>query len=159
VCRGFPLAHDFYSAASARHGESGIVDVRACVGTDGALTAQPTVVRSSRSRTLDEAALRLARAGSGKYVPATENGEPVSCCFVFRVNFVIKGPVEPSPSTDGQATESGPPPALNPKGAPVLTGPMRVHCVRENVEALWRSAMAELRSVSRLCSSSAAAFP
>lgn len=88
--RDFPDTDDYYPPASQRLGESGGVNVRACVGPNGRLTAAPTVVKSSGSSRLDEGALRLARAGSGRYEPATADGRPVSSCFVFRVTFVLK---------------------------------------------------------------------
>lgn len=88
--RGFPSSDDYYPPASQRLGESGGVNVRACVGTNGRLTSDPTVEKSSGSSRLDEGALRLAKAGSGRYKPATEDGRPVNSCFVFRVTFVLK---------------------------------------------------------------------
>ena len=98
--RNFPSASDFYPPASERIGESGNVDVRACVGTDGTLTAEPTVAKTSGISRLDDGALRLARAGSGEYMPATEDGRPVSSCFVFRVSFVLKAPNASPPATE-----------------------------------------------------------
>jgi outer membrane biosynthesis protein TonB len=85
--QGFPQTEDFYPLQSKRLGETGTPDVRACVNADGTLSAPPTLVRTSGSVRLDEAALALAAAGSGHYMPATENGNPVSECFVFRIGF------------------------------------------------------------------------
>lgn len=84
---GFPRTADFYPDASRRLGETGLVGVRACVGTDGRLTSDPVIAQSSGQSRLDEAALRLARAASGHYVPATAGGKPVSSCFVLKVRF------------------------------------------------------------------------
>jgi TonB family protein len=114
--KGFPNADDFYPATSQRLGESGSVNVRACVGTDGALTTEPTIDKTSGSPRLDEGALRLAQAGSGKYMPATENGKRVASCFVFRVTFVLRGPAETVPSADTEATENPPAPGAQPDG-------------------------------------------
>lgn len=86
----FPNTDDYYPPASQRLGESGGVNVRACVGPDGRLTSAPTVAKTSGSSRLDEGALRLARAGSGRYTPATADGKPINSCFVFRVTFVLK---------------------------------------------------------------------
>jgi len=88
--KGFPNTDDFYPPASQRLGESGGVNVRACVSAAGKLTADPTIDKSSGSSRLDDGALRLAKAGSGKYKAATEDGKPVDSCFVFRVTFVLK---------------------------------------------------------------------
>jgi periplasmic protein TonB len=88
--KNFPNTDDYYPPASQRLGESGGVNVRACVGATGKLTAEPSIDKSSGSSRLDEGALRLAKAGSGKYQPATEDGKPVDSCFVFRVTFVLK---------------------------------------------------------------------
>ena len=41
---------------------------------------------------LDEAAVKLAKAGQGHYVPGTQNGQPMAeSCFSFRVVFKISG--------------------------------------------------------------------
>ena len=64
--------------------------MRACVGANGKLTEDPTVAQSSGTARLDEGALKLAKAGSGKYVPATEDGKPVNSCFVFRIKFQLQ---------------------------------------------------------------------
>jgi len=93
---GFPQSEDYYPAAAQRLAESGRVVVLACVGVDGELTAEPTIATSSGSTRLDEGALRLARAGSGHYRPATENGKPVKSCFVFAVVFALKAPESPA---------------------------------------------------------------
>jgi protein TonB len=88
--KGFPQSEDYYPSASQRLGESGAANVRACVSSAGRLTSPPTIDKSSGSSRLDEGALRLAKAGDGKYRPATEDGKPVDSCFVFRVTFQLK---------------------------------------------------------------------
>jgi protein TonB len=88
--KGFPQSEDYYPSASQRLGESGAANVRACVSSAGRLTAPPTIDKSSGSSRLDEGALRLAKAGDGKYRPATDDGKPVDSCFVFRVTFQLK---------------------------------------------------------------------
>jgi hypothetical protein len=85
--RGFPSAEDFYPRASKRLGESGAPVVHACVGADGTLTEKPTIVMTSASARLDEAAIRLATAGSGHYMPAIKDGQPIPQCFSFMVRF------------------------------------------------------------------------
>jgi periplasmic protein TonB len=88
--KGFPNTEDYYPSASQRLGESGAANVKACVGTNGRLTSAPTIDKSSGSSRLDEGALRLAKAGDGKYSPATEDGKPIEYCFVFKVTFQLK---------------------------------------------------------------------
>jgi protein TonB len=87
--KNFPNTEDFYPPASQRLGESGTANVHVCVGGAGKLTGDPTIDKSSGSSRLDEGALRLAKAGSGKYKPATEDGKPIDSCFVFKVTFVL----------------------------------------------------------------------
>jgi TonB family protein len=84
---GFPDTGNYYPAAARRLDETGAAAVRVCVGPDGRLTADPTIVQTSRYALLDQGALRLARAGSGHYRPSTENGRPVAACYAFRVRF------------------------------------------------------------------------
>jgi len=84
--RGFPNSDDYYPDASRRLEEQGAVQMHACVGPDGKLTEEPSVAKSSGSARLDGGAKRLAKAASGKYTPATEDGRPVAGC----VNFVVK---------------------------------------------------------------------
>jgi len=84
---GFPHAADFYPDAARRLGEEGVATIHVCVDATGRLTADPSVVRSSGSARLDQGALRLAQAGSGRYRATTEDGRPVSSCYPFRVRF------------------------------------------------------------------------
>ena len=84
---GFPNPDDYYPSAARRLGETGTTIVQVCVDTLGRLTAVPTVVGSSGSRRLDDGALTLARAGSGHYLPTTENGRAVSACYPYRIHF------------------------------------------------------------------------
>jgi TonB family protein len=84
---GFPAARDFYPQASRLAGESGSPTVHVCVWPSGNVSGVPTVKLTSGNPRLDEAALALARAGSGHYKPDTEDGKPVSSCFVFSVSF------------------------------------------------------------------------
>lgn len=87
---GFPDTGDYYPPAARRLGEAGNTVVRACVDPRGRLTAAPTVVHSSGIGLIDEGALRLAAAGSGHYRPTTENGQPVSSCYAFRIRFQLE---------------------------------------------------------------------
>ena len=87
---GFPDTSDFYPPPSIRSGEEGTSAVRVCVDAKGRLTSEPTTMTGSGSVRLDEAALKLARAGSGHYLAATEDGLPVNSCYAFAVRFQLK---------------------------------------------------------------------
>lgn len=56
----------------------------------GTLTRDPEIVKTSGSCRLDEGALRLAKAGSGKYVPPKSDGKPVPGCLKFKVKFQLR---------------------------------------------------------------------
>jgi periplasmic protein TonB len=88
--RGFPNSDDYYPDASRRLEEQGTVVVRVCVGPDGKLTEDPSVAKSSGSARLDGGAMRLAKAGSGKFVPATEDGKGVASCSNLPIKFVLR---------------------------------------------------------------------
>ncbi|HET9329217.1 MAG TPA: energy transducer TonB [Steroidobacteraceae bacterium] len=88
--QGFPRTADYYPDAALRLGEQGSVAVQVCVAGNGRLTSDPTIAQSSGSARLDGGALALAKAGSGHYRPATEDGRPVSSCFPFRIRFEMK---------------------------------------------------------------------
>ena len=87
---GFPDTGDYYPPEARRLGEAGSTIVSVCVDPRGRLTAAPTVVDSSGIRLIDEGAIRLAGAGSGHYRPTTENGQPVSSCYAFRISFRLE---------------------------------------------------------------------
>jgi TonB family protein len=87
---GFPDTADFYPSQSIRLGEQGFSTVRVCVDSHGRLTADPTTVQGSGSTRLDEGALKLARAGSGHYRAATEDGQPVNSCYPVGIRFQLK---------------------------------------------------------------------
>ena len=86
--KNFPNSDDYYPAASIRLEEEGSANVRVCVGPNGKLAETPTVVNSSRSARLDEAAIKLAKAG--RYVAGSIDGVPSTDCFPFRVKFELK---------------------------------------------------------------------
>ena len=88
--RDFPDTGNFYPPSAIRLGEHGVVSVRVCVDSQGRLTAEPALAQSSGSARLDDGALRLARAGSGRYRATTEDGRPVSSCYPVRIRFDLK---------------------------------------------------------------------
>jgi TonB family protein len=87
---GFPETADYYPSHSIRLGEEGLTTVNVCVDGKGRLTSEPTAVKSSGSTRLDEAAIKLARAGSGHYRATTEDGQPVNSCYPFGVRFQLR---------------------------------------------------------------------
>ena len=87
--KGFPNTDDYYPAMSRRLAETGTTNVHVCVDPQGRLTADPTLVQSSGSRRIDDAALNLAKAGSGHYRPTTDDGSPVSSCYSYRIKFEL----------------------------------------------------------------------
>jgi TonB family protein len=88
--KGFPDTADYYPDASRRLGEKGVASVRVCVDAAGRLTSDPALAQSSGSARLDGSALRLAKAGDGRYRPSLEDGRAVSSCFPFRIRFEIR---------------------------------------------------------------------
>jgi TonB family protein len=87
---GFPNTADFYPSQSILLEEKGVATVRACVDASGRLTAAPIIVQSAGKWRLDEAALKLARAGSGHYRATTEDGQPVNSCYAFGIRFDLR---------------------------------------------------------------------
>ena len=87
---GFPNTEDYYPAASRRLEEQGTAVVHVCVGANGRLTGEPSVEKTSGSSRLDEGAVRLAKAGSGHYKPATEDGKPVDACWPLAIKFQMR---------------------------------------------------------------------
>jgi TonB family protein len=88
--RGFPNSGDFYPPAAIRGRIEGTAAVSVCTDERGRLTAAPTLVHGSGNADLDQAALRLAKAGSGRYRSSTEDGRPVSSCYPFNVTFNMR---------------------------------------------------------------------
>jgi TonB family protein len=87
---GFPTASEYYPDADIRRGRQGNAAVSVCVDARGRLTSSPSILQSSGSATLDQAALRLAKAGSGHYQPSKEDGRPVDSCYGFLIQFILK---------------------------------------------------------------------
>lgn len=88
--KGFPNSSDFYPPAEIRGRVEGTTGVNVCTDEHGRLTAAPTIVKSSGSAGLDQGALRLAKAGSGRYRASLEDGRPVSSCYSFQVTFNLR---------------------------------------------------------------------
>lgn len=87
---GFPNTDDFYPPDSIRRHEMGMTTINVCVDGAGRLIGKPKIDQSSGRASLDEAAVKLAKAGSGHYRATTEDGRPVSACYGFRVRFQLR---------------------------------------------------------------------
>jgi TonB family protein len=87
---GFPETADFYPSPSIRLEEQGMTTVQVCVDSKGRLTSEPITVKGSGIPRLDEAAIKLARAGSGRYRATTEDGQPVNSCYAFGIRFQLR---------------------------------------------------------------------
>lgn len=85
----FPTLESYYPAEAKRAGQEGTTVIHICVGITGTLTAPPTVAVSSGNETLDSAALNLANAANGSYIPGTLNGVAQESCTTFRINFQL----------------------------------------------------------------------
>jgi hypothetical protein len=77
------------SFAMVRHGVVTRQWVPRAVDAKG-LTSEPTTVKGSGSARLDEGALKLARAGSGRYRATTEDGQPMNSCYPFGIRFQLR---------------------------------------------------------------------
>jgi protein TonB len=88
--KGFPNPDDFYPSSAQRLGQTGSAAVHICIGPDGKLSEEPKVEKSSGTSSLDEAAIRFAKAASGHFRPATEDGKPVTKCATLPVKFKLK---------------------------------------------------------------------
>jgi TonB family protein len=68
--------------------QDGASTLRVCADEAGQLSQPPTVLRSSGDPTLDAAALKIAKSGSGSYRPeATLNGKALSGCAQVTIRF------------------------------------------------------------------------
>ena len=87
--KGFPNVDDYYPDASRRLGEEGLTVVDVCVGPDGKLTEPPKVTKTSGHERLDQAAVKVASVGSGRFKPATEEGKPITKCTQLPIRFKL----------------------------------------------------------------------
>ena len=63
--------------------------IKVCAFSHGKLSEAPTIATSSGKDRLDQAALKVTQAGSGKFQPAIEDGKPVGACFNFGIRFKL----------------------------------------------------------------------
>lgn len=86
--KSFPSTDDYYPAASIRLEEQGSAVVRTCVAPNGKLAEPPSIVTSSKSARLDEAAVKLTKAG--RFIAGSIDGTPTTDCFNTRIRFELK---------------------------------------------------------------------
>ena len=89
LAQRFPDPDSFYPASAIRQEIEGKALVHVCVGPDGRLVEAPQIAQSTQHRLLDDAALRLARAG--RYVPGSRDGVAITDCFNFQAKFQLGG--------------------------------------------------------------------
>ena len=89
LAQRFPDPDSFYPASAIRQELEGKALVRVCVGPDGRLVEAPQIAQSTQHRVLDDAALRLARAG--RYVAGSRDGVGITDCFNFQAKFQLGG--------------------------------------------------------------------
>jgi hypothetical protein len=77
------------SAPSGAHAAppSGRSVLCVCVDEKGTLTQDPLITESSGDSRVDSGAVKLARAGSGRYTLLAVDGKPQKGCFRFTINF------------------------------------------------------------------------
>ncbi len=88
-----PLVATPAAAAAAHPQDSAFRDVllRVCSDAAGNLVQDPTVIHSSGDSALDDAAVKIAKSGSGNYRPATATvGKAVSGCAQLAIKFETK---------------------------------------------------------------------
>lgn len=79
---------DYYPPQAIRMAAEGAAIVRACVDAGGRLSGVPVVIRSSRTSSLDSAAVKWASEAL-RFEPATRAGVAVASCKEFRVSFTL----------------------------------------------------------------------
>jgi TonB family protein len=85
----FPSPESFYPLEARLLAIEGTAVVSFCTDEAGRLSGMPAVVRSSGSDYLDAAAVLVATAGNGHYLPATRAGVAVDGCGKFGVRFLM----------------------------------------------------------------------
>lgn len=94
----FPTLEDYYPLQAKRAGQQGAVVIHICVDQAGKLTEPPRVTTSSGNDLLDSAGITVAAAGSGHYIPGSDDGVAIIACTNFKVAFVLRNdnPVLPN---------------------------------------------------------------
>jgi hypothetical protein len=84
---GFPDPALYYPTGEVRREHQGASVVRVCTDAKGRLTREPETSVQSPYPALDEAARKLAAAGSGHYRAAQDDGVSVASCFPVQIRF------------------------------------------------------------------------
>lgn len=87
---GWPAISAYYPPAAQRIGAEGTALLRVCIGVHGHLRSD-RILHSSGSPLLDQAALRYARASSGRWRPAARDGRSINACTLLPVRFSVLG--------------------------------------------------------------------
>jgi TonB family protein len=88
-----PVATPEIAAAAGRpeHSPFKEVEMRVCADAAGKLVQDPTIIHSSGDPGFDQAAIQIAKSGSGYYRPASSTvGQAVSGCVQLAIKFETK---------------------------------------------------------------------
>ena len=83
-----PNTDDYYPPSLIRQGIEGAAIVQACVDGNGVRRGEPTIEQTSGNAQLDEAAIRVTRAG--QFARAVQGDTPVPVCHRFHIGFTLK---------------------------------------------------------------------
>ena len=86
----FPNLAAYYPMEARRAGQQGSVVIHFCVDPHGRLTEPPSLGGSSGNDVLDNAAINLASAASGHYLPGSRGGEAIASCSNFKITFQLR---------------------------------------------------------------------
>ncbi len=89
--QGFPSTEQFLQPQWIASGKTAAAVVHVCVGPDGRLTEEPRIEVSSGSERFDNGVIAFAKAGSGHYERAMQDGRPAAGCFAFWVRIKVAG--------------------------------------------------------------------
>lgn len=85
----FPSSESFYPYSAKVWAQEGSANIHYCVDERGYLSGEPALKETSGDHDLDGAALALAKAGDGHYLPGRQAGKAVAGCSDFKVKFVL----------------------------------------------------------------------
>lgn len=85
--RHSPSVEDYYPPVARRLEQQGTAVVHVCAGANGRPAGLPSLVKSSGTKSLDEAALRLA--ANERFIPAMSDGKAFAQCLTLPVKFVL----------------------------------------------------------------------
>jgi TonB family protein len=88
--RDFPSSESFYPYSAKLWAQEGTASIHYCVDDTGHLSGEPSLKETSGDHDLDGAALALAKAGDGHYLPGYQAGKAVAGCDDFKVRFILR---------------------------------------------------------------------